>query len=738
MQEERPRTPRRPTSHADDPRYRATYPDAGYVGSRRADGEAQDASWTPDPLTDTAARRRISYLDEPQSPVAPVSGTAAFPAEPASGAYEAYDPVPRSPAPPRAPTWDRAGQAVPLRAIETDPEPGGGYTPGYLDGTSPEPDPLTDTGALRRLSYLESTPLADAVPAGVDPLTDSGIRRLSYLDGAAPRSPVPAQLQPAEAYAGAPVRERHADRAPLWPAPDERDPLPSIEETPTRGFGDAGKGPLGSSRSVASASNGTARAPVTPVNGGMPVGGGRSGAPAQDTGRTGWGRDTGSIPVALTPPPPQPANAPGFVLGAWFLGLAVAIGFWWQHTTELGDTGAMLLAGGRVTGLIGGYTLLTQILLASRLPLLQSLGGSERMARWHRDLGALTTIAVVAHAGLLIQGYAMLGETSFWAATLLQLKGPDMLEAFIATGILVGIALLCIKGVRAMLPYEVWHLIHRAAYAVLILGYAHQFTAGQDIYKGYGQLYWIALYLLVISALFWGRIGAPLLLNTRHRLRVAEVVNEGPDVVSVYLTGNSLATLNARAGQYLRWRFMSGGLMWQSHPFSLSAAPNPHWLRITVKAVGGYTARLAELTPGTRVYISYPAGENTAERAVTNRALLIAGGSGIAPIRALLTELPAGTVVVYRAATEADLVLKGELEEIARNRGGRLVYITGHRDERDPRRLLTSGGLSELVPDVTERDVYLCGPPGFAESMTDVLRDLRIPCRQLHISAFEL
>ncbi|WP_203901088.1 ferredoxin reductase family protein [Virgisporangium aliadipatigenens] len=726
------------------------------MGSRRAGGDGQDESWSPDPLNDTAARRRISYLDEPQSPLAPVSGTAAWSSystpEPASASSGGYDAEPRSPAPPRAPTWDRAGQDVPLRAIDTDPEPrggGAGYTPGYLDsvaqaaptygGTAPEPDPLTDSG-IRRLSYLEGAPggsggsprpdpLDDPL---TDPLTDSGIRRLSYLDSSAPRSPVPAEVRPAEAYAGAPARSRPGEADPMWPSSDdERDPLgnggyaPPIDDTPTRGFGDSGKGPvLGSAR-------------TTSVGSARPAYGSSASAPPAPE-RTGWGRDTGQIPVALTPPPPQPANAPGIVLGAWFLGLAAAIGFWWQNTTELGDTATMLLAAGRVTGLIGGYTLLTQILLASRLPLLQSLGGSERMARWHRDLGALTTIAVLAHAVLLIQGYAMLGETSFWAATLLQLKGPDMLEAFIATGILVAIALLCIRGVRKLLPYEIWHLVHRAAYAVLILGYAHQFTAGQDVYKGFGQLYWIALYLLVITALAWGRIGAPLLLNTRHGLRVAEVVNEGPDVVSIYLTGKHLASLNARAGQYMRWRFMSGGLMWQSHPFSLSAAPNPHWLRITVKAVGGYTARLAELRPGTRVYISYPAGENTAERTVTDRALLIAGGSGIAPIRALLTELPTGTVVVYRAQTEADLVLKGELEEIARNRGGRLVYITGHREDRDPRRLLTSSGLVELVPDVTERDVYLCGPPGFAEAMTDVLRDLRIPNRQLHISAFEL
>ena len=40
---------------------------------------------------------------------------------------------------------------------------------------------------------------------------------------------------------------------------------------------------------------------------------------------------------------------------------------------------------------------------------------------------------------------------------------------------------------------------------------------------------------------------------------------------------------DAQAGQYFRWRFLARGCWWQSHPFSLSAAANGRWLRLTVK-----------------------------------------------------------------------------------------------------------------------------------------------------------
>src|SRR5262249_12549081 len=151
-----------------------------------------------------------------------------------------------------------------------------------------------------------------------------------------------------------------------------------------------------------------------------------------------------------------------------------------------------------------------------------------------------------------------------------------------------------------------WYYLHLAGYLVLLLGYGHQFSDGADLQSGFARKYWISLYVFVLVCLVWGRVIGPLWLNLRHRLRVVEVVAEGSDMVSIYIGGRRLYRLAAQAGQYFRWRFLTRGCWWQAHPFSLSAAPNADWLRITVKVVGDHTDDLQYLEPGVRVFAEGP------------------------------------------------------------------------------------------------------------------------------------
>jgi predicted ferric reductase len=130
---------------------------------------------------------------------------------------------------------------------------------------------------------------------------------------------------------------------------------------------------------------------------------------------------------------------------------------------------------------------------------------------------------------------------------------------------------------------------------------------------GFGRTRWTGLYALAtswlvwgISWLVWGRVLRPLRLNLRHRLRVVAVVPEPAGTFSVYLGGRRLDRLDARAGQYFRWRFLGSGGWWQPYPFSLSAAPNQHWLRLTVSASGAQADRLRQLRTGTRVIATRP------------------------------------------------------------------------------------------------------------------------------------
>jgi predicted ferric reductase len=459
------------------------------------------------------------------------------------------------------------------------------------------------------------------------------------------------------------------------------------------------------------------------------------------TDPTGWAATGPAVPAVDDRPPAESLSGNRLLVLLLFLaGLATAVSLWVFDTPAgtVHDTPTLMLATGRVTGLIGGYLLFVQLLMMSRVSWLEEWVGARDLLRWHRFLGTSLVVAVTAHIVCIVYGYALTGDTGVVAQgwTILT-TFPQMLSAAGAAAILATISLISIRQLRTRLPYELWYLLHLSAYLVLLLGYGHQVASGADLSGPFASVFWPGLSALVISALIWGRLVEPVWLNLRHRFEVAEVVAEGGDTFSIYIDGRRLAKLNAHAGQFLRWRFLTRNGWWQSHPFSLSAAPHPQWLRLTVTAVGGHTARLAEMRPGTPVWAEGPFGTFTAQRRTRRRALLIAGGSGIAPIRALLEDMPPDTIVIYRAGRPDELVFRAELEELAELRDAWVRYIVGSRHDPGPRRLFTPSGLRGLVPDLSRRDVYLCGPPGLVAAAVRTLHDLRVPDSQIHLDPFE-
>jgi ferredoxin-NADP reductase len=222
-------------------------------------------------------------------------------------------------------------------------------------------------------------------------------------------------------------------------------------------------------------------------------------------------------------------------------------------------------------------------------------------------------------------------------------------------------------------------------------------------------------------------------------MRVEAVHIEAPGVVSVIIRGRHLDELNAASGQFFRWRFLTRELWWVSSPFSLSAPPQQDRVRITVKALGDHSGSLTDLAPGTRVLAEGPYGAMTAARRRRPKVLLIAGGVGITPIRALFETLPAAPgdlTLLYRASSQRDVVFLDELERLAADRGARLHIVVGRRSDLvgDP---LSAAALRANLPDVAAHDVYVCGPPGMTAAATRALRAAGVPRRHIHHESFE-
>jgi len=407
----------------------------------------------------------------------------------------------------------------------------------------------------------------------------------------------------------------------------------------------------------------------------------------------------------------------------------------WRQVTA---PGGLATFAGNITGMVGTYLALIMVLLVSRIPFAEHVLGQDGLLRWHRRLGPWPISLLIAHALLITVGYAEAARTGLWhqVGTLI-FSYPDVLAATVGLGLMCLAGVVSIRAIRRRLRREVWWTVHLYLYLALAFSFAHVIVLGQS-FVGHPltQAVWSVTWAGTAGLVLSYRVGLPMVRSVRHGLRVAEVRPEGPGVVSVICRGRNLDRLAVSGGQFFCWRFLTRDMWWQAHPYSLSALPQPPYLRLTVKGVGDHSAALARLRPGTRVAVEGPYGVFTRDAQRWPHVLLVAAGIGVTAIRALLEDLPRGArpVVLLRAARREDLVLGAEIADLVQRRGGRLHELIGPR----ARTVIDERTLPRLVPDFRLRDMYVCGPEAFVAQVVDVAERLGLPEETIHHEAFAL
>ncbi|WP_326623138.1 ferric reductase-like transmembrane domain-containing protein [Streptomyces decoyicus] len=444
---------------------------------------------------------------------------------------------------------------------------------------------------------------------------------------------------------------------------------------------------------------------------------------------------TGKYVPRHAPPPARRIPPEGFLV-VIYGGAVAVLALWWHHTPSVVGLDGWLTGAGRITGLLAGYACAVLLALMARVPVLDRVVGTDRLARWHATGGRYTVFLALAHTALIIWGSSITARTNvFDQTTTLVFQYQDVLWGTIGLLLLVGVGVVSARAARRRMSYETWHYLHFSTYLAVFLAFFHQLSNGEDFVADRpARLAWYTLYLGVAALLLWNRFLTPLRRALRHRLKVAEVHPEAPGVVSVYLTGKRLEELGAQPGQFFRWRFLAPGQWWTANPFSLSAPAGPHELRITVKEAGGHSRAVARLRPGTRVWAEGPYGAFTAARRSSAKVLLLGGGVGITPLRPLFETLPGEVTLVYFARRAEDLALRNELEDIAAARGAQVHYALGEGAGNSLP--LTADALCDLIPDLASHDVYLCGPPGMTEAAKSALRGAGVPRRRIHHESF--
>jgi ferredoxin-NADP reductase len=213
---------------------------------------------------------------------------------------------------------------------------------------------------------------------------------------------------------------------------------------------------------------------------------------------------------------------------------------------------------------------------------------------------------------------------------------------------------------------------------------------------------------------------------------VVELVDETPRTKSLMLELDDWA--GHRAGQHVDIRLTADDGYQAERSYSIASAPEDAHLVLTVERLddGEVSPYLVDvLRPGDELELRGPIGGYFIwEESLGGPLLLVAGGSGIVPFRAIIRHwMAAGSRVpvrlLYSARSETDLIYRDELREAGAT-GGVDVQLTltrewpegwdGHRGRID-RRLL-----DELAWPPSERPlIYGCGPTALVESVANNL-----------------
>jgi predicted ferric reductase len=355
-------------------------------------------------------------------------------------------------------------------------------------------------------------------------------------------------------------------------------------------------------------------------------------------------------------------------------------------------------------------------------------------------MGQPIFVLLVTHAALLTIGYgAPSGRDIVAQAAYFMNHSRDIALSIVGLAIFLVVAVTSIAAARRRWPYETWHAIHLFAYAAIAVSVPHQFTAGTTFrFNTWAQVYWAALYVAAFGSLLIWRFLVPAYRAMRHRLVVADVERHVDGSVSLTMVGRHLEGWYARPGQFFLWRFYTKDLWLTAHPYSLSAAPDGRSLRITVKPLGDDSAALRKVRPGTRVSASGPYGRFSHDTRVSRGLVLVGAGIGITPIRAMLEDRHATDgpcYVIVRGSSEREVPLLDEVVALAAERGARVHILLGHRGDG----WSTADGprsLAQLVPQLPDCDVFVCGPEAWAAAVMENARHCGVAEGAIHAEEY--
>ena len=403
-------------------------------------------------------------------------------------------------------------------------------------------------------------------------------------------------------------------------------------------------------------------------------------------------------------------------------------GFWLELSVALGFVGLGQLA--------------LQFALIARFRRISEPFGIDLVMQYHRQIGILAVLLVLAHPLVLIAwrpAYAsMLNPASGdWASR----------SGLLATLAMVGLVVVSIWRRPLRIGYETWRVTHALlGMAALALAQLHASLMGL-----YLSAPWKHVVLVIWSASFIGLIAYLRLVKPfdlrRRPWRVVQVLPDVAGTWSLVIEPDGHEGLRFAPGQFAWVKIGRSAWSVEEHPFSFSSsAAHPKRVAFGIKELGDFTSRIGQVPPGTRVLVDGPHGSFSCDLQPAGSFLFIAGGIGISPILSMIRTLAdrgdrRPVRLVYACSRWDRAAFRDELAELEERLDLRVVYVLeeGHEGWTGPLGYITRQVLEPLLgEEPIGRQVFLCGPDAMMMMVERILLDCGVPRSGISMERFHL
>lgn len=407
-------------------------------------------------------------------------------------------------------------------------------------------------------------------------------------------------------------------------------------------------------------------------------------------------------------------------------------------TVRFSSSGAIFRSLGQVTGLLGMALLSINFILTARFKFLDRwFSGLNIVYIKHHLIGSVAFALLLFHPTFLIIQYLLISlKASF-----------DFLFSFQIFYIILGeIALLVFIVLMVFtfyfnFKYQNWKNTHKYLGIVLFFGGWHMLFVPSDISNSAILKYYM-LFLAGLGGLsYLYRTIFGVYKRSEYKYKLEEVKKINGNIVELKLKPLT-KKIKFLPGQFIFLRFEDNGILSESHPFSITSSPDSGELSLGIKTLGDFTSMVYLLKPGAFCSIEGPFGAFSYLKAKSKRQIWMAGGIGITPFLSMARQIDAmgnnqnnyKIDLYYAVKNASEAAFASEFEEISRRNGN--FKLHQHFSEKEG--YISAKFVVNNNNDVSDAEVFLCGPSGFMQSLREQFIKLGLNNDKIHSEEFSL